>query len=70
MDTEKTGGEGSAALSALDLTFSIDLCVEEGGGHVDLVPNGRDLEVSVATSIFEDLGGTLCKEFIIGWEPY
>ena len=52
MDTEKTGGEGSAALSALDLTFSIDLCVEEGGGHVDLVPNGRDLEVSVAMKNF------------------
>jgi len=46
MDTEKTGGESSAALSALDLTFSIDLCVEEGGGHVDLVANGRDLEVN------------------------
>jgi hypothetical protein len=26
---------------ALDLTFSIDLCAEEGGGNVELVPNGR-----------------------------
>ena len=32
MDTEKSGVDGSQALQALDLTFNIDLCVEEGGG--------------------------------------
>ena len=34
--------------SALELTFSIDLSAEEGGGNVELVPNGRDLEVTAA----------------------
>ena len=28
-----------------------------------------NLDNSVATKIFEDLGGALCKAFIIGWEP-
>ena len=44
-DTEKSGGDNSA-LQALDLTFSIDLCTEEGGGSVELIPNGRDVEVT------------------------
>ena len=34
--------------SALELTFSIDLSAEEGGGNVELLPNGRDLEVTAA----------------------
>ena len=34
--------------AALELTFSIDLSAEEGGGNVELVPNGRDLEVTAA----------------------
>ena len=46
LDTEKSGTDSSAALQALDLTFSIDLCVEEGGGSVELVTNGRDVEVN------------------------
>lgn len=33
-------------LQALDLTFSIDLCIEEGGGSVELINNGRDIEVT------------------------
>ncbi len=32
-------------LQSLDLTFSIDLCAEEGGGSVELVPNGRQRTV-------------------------
>jgi len=31
---------------SLDITMSIDLCEEEGGGHVELVANGRDREVT------------------------
>ena len=46
MDTEKSGSESSAALQALDLTFSIDLCAEEGGGSTELIANGRDVEVN------------------------
>ena len=46
VDAEKPGVEGGSALQALDLTFSIDLCVEEGGGSVELIPNGRDVEVT------------------------
>ncbi len=38
--------ETSAQLATLELTFSIDLCVEEGGGSVDLIPRGRDIEVN------------------------
>eukprot|EP00095_Tigriopus_kingsejongensis_P009543 maker-scaffold114_size351134-snap-gene-1.12 protein:Tk09543 transcript:maker-scaffold114_size351134-snap-gene-1.12-mRNA-1 annotation:"e3 ubiquitin-protein ligase hyd" len=34
--------------SALELTFSIDLSMEEGGGSAELVPNGRDIEVNAA----------------------
>jgi len=45
MDTERSGSDNSA-LQALDLTFSIDLCPEEGGGSVELIANGRDLEVN------------------------
>jgi len=29
-----------------DLTFSIDLCIEEGGGSVELIQGGRDVEVT------------------------
>ena len=39
-DAEKPGSDNASALQALDLTFSIDLCVEEGGGSVDLITNG------------------------------
>ena len=33
-------------LSGLDLTFSIDLSADEGSGSVDLIPNGKDVEVT------------------------
>merc|ERR1719228_2923526 len=46
VDAEKPGPDNSTALQALDLTFSIDLCVEEGGGSVELIPNGREVEVN------------------------
>ena len=46
VDAEKPGVEGGSALQALDLTFSIDLSVEEGGGSVELVAAGRDTEVN------------------------
>ncbi|CAA9999619.1 unnamed protein product [Nesidiocoris tenuis] len=39
---------GNSLFSALDLTFSIELSPEEGGGSVELVPGGRDLEVTAA----------------------
>ncbi|KAG8192530.1 hypothetical protein JTE90_015165 [Oedothorax gibbosus] len=39
------GKEGNV-FSSLDLTFCIDLCIEEGGGNVELVPGGRDIEVT------------------------
>eukprot|EP00096_Caligus_rogercresseyi_P012405 TRINITY_DN5185_c0_g1_i1.p1 TRINITY_DN5185_c0_g1~~TRINITY_DN5185_c0_g1_i1.p1 ORF type:complete len:2971 (-),score=851.59 TRINITY_DN5185_c0_g1_i1:151-9063(-) len=39
--------ETSAQLfSALDLNFSIDLSPEEGGGSLELIPNGREVEVT------------------------
>ena len=43
--------ETSAQLATLELTFSIDLCVEEGGGSTDLIPRGRDIEVN-ASNVF------------------
>ena len=46
VDAEKPGSDNATALQALDLTFSIDLCIEEGGGSVELVAGGRDLEVT------------------------
>ena len=42
-ETEKAS---ESLFSSLDLRFSIDLCIEEGGGHVDLIPNGRNIEVN------------------------
>ncbi|XP_015788176.1 E3 ubiquitin-protein ligase UBR5 [Tetranychus urticae] len=38
--------DAEALFSSLDLRFSIDLCPEEFGGHVDLIPNGRNIEVT------------------------
>jgi len=38
--------DSNSLFSALDLTFSIDLCPEEGGGSIELVTNGRDIEVT------------------------
>ena len=45
---QETSGQ---LFSALELTFSIDLSAEEGGGSVELVKNGRDLEVN-ATNVY------------------
>lgn len=40
--------ESSAQLfAALELTFSIDLSAEEGGGSAELISAGRDIEVNV-----------------------
>ena len=36
----------------LDLRFSVDLCPEEGGGHVELIQNGRNVEVT-AQNIYD-----------------
>ncbi|XP_014299219.1 E3 ubiquitin-protein ligase UBR5 [Microplitis demolitor] len=44
--------DSNSLFSALDLTFSIDLCPEEGGGSIDLVASGRDLEVT-ATNVYD-----------------
>lgn len=38
--------DSNTLFSALDLTFSIDLCPEEGSGSIDLVPNGHNIEVT------------------------
>merc|ERR1712032_410152 len=46
VDAEKPGSDNATALQALDLTFSIDLCIEEGGGSVELIQGGRDVEVT------------------------
>ncbi|PSN30861.1 hypothetical protein C0J52_20667 [Blattella germanica] len=38
--------DSNSLFSALDLTFSIDLSVEEGGGTMELVTGGREMEVT------------------------
>ncbi|KAK9719267.1 HECT-domain (ubiquitin-transferase) [Popillia japonica] len=40
--------DNNSLFTALDLNFSIDLCPEEGGGALDLIPNGKDIEVTSA----------------------
>lgn len=40
------------SLQALDLRFYVDLCIEEGGGQVELIPGGKDIEVNRA-NIYE-----------------
>merc|ERR1712141_438539 len=47
-ENKETSGQ---LFSALELTFSIDLSAEEGGGSVELVKNGRDMEVN-ATNVY------------------
>ncbi|XP_076670433.1 E3 ubiquitin-protein ligase hyd isoform X1 [Andrena cerasifolii] len=44
--------DSNSLFSALDLTFSIDLCPEEGGGSIELIPNGRDIEVT-ASNVYD-----------------
>ncbi|KAH7947257.1 hypothetical protein HPB52_008998 [Rhipicephalus sanguineus] len=43
---EAESRDSSTVFSALDLTFCIDLCSEEGGGTVELIPGGREQEVT------------------------
>lgn len=42
----ETDKDADALFTSLDLRFSIDVCPEEGSGHVDLIPNGRNVEVT------------------------
>ncbi|CAB3231410.1 unnamed protein product [Arctia plantaginis] len=39
-------GDSHSLFAALDLNFSLEMCEEEGGGCVELVPGGRDVEVT------------------------
>ncbi|KAL1422902.1 hypothetical protein MTO96_021624 [Rhipicephalus appendiculatus] len=45
---EAESRDSSTVFSALDLTFCIDLCSEEGGGTVELIPGGREQEVTAS----------------------
>lgn len=40
--------DSNSLFSALDLTFSVDLSTEEGGGSLELMPGGREVEVTAA----------------------
>ncbi|KRT83810.1 hypothetical protein AMK59_4307, partial [Oryctes borbonicus] len=40
--------DNNSLFTALDLNFSIDLCPEEGGGTLELIPGGKDIEVTSA----------------------
>lgn len=44
--------DSNSMFAALDLTFSIDLNPEEGGGTIELMPGGRDIEVS-ANNVYD-----------------
>lgn len=39
-------------IQTISYHFSIDLCPEEGGGTVELIPSGRDLAVT-ETNVFD-----------------
>lgn len=39
-------GDSHSLFAALDLNFSLEMCEEEGGDCVELVPGGRDIEVT------------------------
>lgn len=45
---EAESRDAGTVFSALDLTFCIDLCPEEGGGTVELIPGGREQEVTAS----------------------
>uniref|UniRef100_A0A673UKV9 Ubiquitin protein ligase E3 component n-recognin 5 n=2 Tax=Suricata suricatta TaxID=37032 RepID=A0A673UKV9_SURSU len=38
--------DADAVFSAMDLAFAVDLCKEEGGGQVELIPNGVNIPVT------------------------
>lgn len=42
----ETSRDSHSYFAALDLRFSVDLCIEEGGGQVDLIPNGHNVVVN------------------------
>ncbi|XP_054273224.1 E3 ubiquitin-protein ligase UBR5 isoform X2 [Macrosteles quadrilineatus] len=44
--------DSNSLFAALDLTFSIDLNVEEGSGSLELIPGGRDIEVT-ASNVYD-----------------
>lgn len=44
LDAETEDG----SLAALDLVFSVELCAEEGGEQVNLIPGGSDIEVNAS----------------------
>ncbi|XP_049887404.1 E3 ubiquitin-protein ligase UBR5 isoform X3 [Pectinophora gossypiella] len=39
-------GDSHSLFAALDLNFSLEMCEEEGGGCVELIQGGRDVEVT------------------------
>ena len=45
LDSESGNSEVST-FSELDLRFCVDLSAEEGGGNIELIPNGRNIEVN------------------------
>merc|ERR1711981_110151 len=47
-ENKETSGQ---LFSALELTFSIDLSVEEGGASIEFIKGGRDVEVN-ATNVY------------------
>lgn len=53
VDAEQNHHDSSqSTLSSLDLRFCVDLCIEEGGGQVELAPGGRNIEVT-STNVYE-----------------
>ncbi|XP_076438030.1 E3 ubiquitin-protein ligase UBR5-like isoform X2 [Babylonia areolata] len=44
--TDSESKDGSVVIPALDLNFSIELCAEEGGESVELIPDGTDVVVN------------------------
>nr|XP_018904419.1 PREDICTED: E3 ubiquitin-protein ligase UBR5 isoform X3 [Bemisia tabaci] len=44
--------DANCLFSALELNFSVDLSAEEGGGFLELVPGGRDIEVT-ASNVYD-----------------
>ncbi|CAG9865425.1 unnamed protein product [Phyllotreta striolata] len=38
--------DSNSLFAALELNFTLDLCPEEGGGTVELIPGGKDIEVT------------------------
>ncbi|CAG0886409.1 unnamed protein product [Darwinula stevensoni] len=46
LDAENASENANSLFAALDLNFSIDLCAEEGGDTVELLPGGKDIEVN------------------------